>query len=353
MTTKRSAGLIVALLLASVFVMTQPASSQTRVYTCEGLEATIVGTPDADVITGTDGNDVIVGLAGNDIIHGLGGRDVICGNEGRDRLFGGRSPDRLFGGDNGDKLKGGTGSDQLYGEQGNDLLIGGNGDDLLDGGTGRIDRLSGRVGVDECRDRQLSTWWNTCEGDLKADLWTAINSDLVAASFESIGGASGDIVELEIRRLVENDLEITVEAGLKLENQGGGRQDLVLAYLTGRRVGDGSYIPTSKILLTNDLLREYIIEAFCAEAHEANPATGDNLVLSAPYSAALTAALKSADSRDANLTVTQAGVWVVTDDITEIELSASGYGLNGAEKNEVRAVITAAGLNPDNYRLFG
>jgi len=353
MTTKRFAGLIAALLLAFVFGMSESAGSQPRGYTCGGIEATIVGTPGNDVITGTAGNDVIVGLGGNDIIRGLKGRDVICGNEGRDRLFGGRSPDRLFGGDNGDKLKGGTGADQLYGEQGNDLLIGGNGDDLLDGGTGRIDRLSGRVGVDDCRDRQLSTWWNTCEGALKADLWTAIESDLVSASFESIGGASGDIVELAIRRLVENDLEITFEPGRMLENQGGGRQDLVLASLTGRKAGAGSYIPTSKISLTNDLLREYIIEAFCAEAHAANPAAGDNLVLTAPYSSALTAVLKSAENRDATLTVTQAGVWVVTDDITEAELSASGYGLTPSDKNSVRRVITDAGLDPQSYRLFG
>src|SRR5438093_13055274 len=75
---------------------------------CAALPATIVGTPDDDVLYGTSGDDVIVGLDGNDTIYGLEGNDTICGNAGTDMvddgsgddvLRGGRDDDRIFGSD--------------------------------------------------------------------------------------------------------------------------------------------------------------------------------------------------------------------------------------------------------------
>ena len=72
--------------------------------TCDGLLATIIGTPGDDDIYGTQGDDVIVGLAGIDNIHGLGGNDVICGNEDHDQIDGGDGNDRIFGGDGPDRI---------------------------------------------------------------------------------------------------------------------------------------------------------------------------------------------------------------------------------------------------------
>ncbi len=73
---------------------------------CNGLEATIVGTPGNDVINGTPGNDVIVGLGGNDIINGGNGHDVICGGSGNDTLNGNNGNDTLEGGLGNDTLNG-------------------------------------------------------------------------------------------------------------------------------------------------------------------------------------------------------------------------------------------------------
>jgi len=75
--------------------------------TCNGLTATIVGTPGKDIIHGTPGRDIIRGRGGNDIIRGLDGNDVICGGSGKDVLYGGSGNDRLDGGDNIDFCDGG------------------------------------------------------------------------------------------------------------------------------------------------------------------------------------------------------------------------------------------------------
>ena len=109
---------------------------------CDGLIATIIGTPGNDNIIGTPGDDVIVGLAGEDNIDGKGGNDVICGNEDHDQLEGGDGNDRIFGGDGPDRIWGQDGDDFIFGGDGDDVVYGGNGRDSIDGGAGN-DRLKG------------------------------------------------------------------------------------------------------------------------------------------------------------------------------------------------------------------
>jgi RTX calcium-binding nonapeptide repeat (4 copies) len=96
--------------------------------TCDGKQATIVGTRHADHLKGTRHADVIVGLGGDDTIEGLAGNDTICGGEGNDHLIGGPGRDKLFGQ---------AGRDTLIGGPGNDVLVGGPGHDRLKGGAGR------------------------------------------------------------------------------------------------------------------------------------------------------------------------------------------------------------------------
>jgi len=123
--------MLIIILVAAIILNAQKVDAQPL---CYGLEATIIGTPDDDLIDGTSDPDVIVGLAGNDEINGLGGDDVICGGEGRDLIRGGDGNDYLFGGRRADILRGNTGDDTLRGGRENDVLNGGTGnDDCLDG----------------------------------------------------------------------------------------------------------------------------------------------------------------------------------------------------------------------------
>ncbi len=152
---------------------------------CDGLDATIIGTPGDDRLTGTDGPDVIAGLQGNDTIFALGGDDVVCGGVGNDviyggsgfdvifgaqgndviygangdrvadhadvlggRYFGGAGNDFIFGTDRWDRMQGGAGDDSLFGYAGRDWMRGGANDDRLDGGAA-IDDLHGGNGNDE------------------------------------------------------------------------------------------------------------------------------------------------------------------------------------------------------------
>ncbi|MBI5566980.1 MAG: ExeM/NucH family extracellular endonuclease, partial [Chloroflexi bacterium] len=118
--------------------------------TCNGLPATIVGTPGDDVLYGTNGADVIAGLGGNDTIYGGNDDDVICGYAGNDTLIGGNGHDTLIGSYGNDGLDGGNGNDTLFDSDGNNVLDGGNGNDTLTGGSGN-DTLAGGNGDDTVR----------------------------------------------------------------------------------------------------------------------------------------------------------------------------------------------------------
>jgi uncharacterized delta-60 repeat protein len=98
-------------------------------YRCHGREATMVGTPGADVLRGTRRRDVIVSLGGDDRIRAFAGRDLVCAGGGRDSVRGGGGNDLLFGGPGRDRLFGQAGRDRLRGGPGRDLLVGGPGFD--------------------------------------------------------------------------------------------------------------------------------------------------------------------------------------------------------------------------------
>lgn len=133
--------------------------------TCGGLEATIVGDYQSNVIMGTRGPDVIAAGAGDDVVNGGGGNDVIClgpgddvaigdtgadtiyGGDGADEIHGNQGWDRLFGGPGDDLIHGQTGDDEIHGQGGHDTLTGGDGHDILNGGGG-ADSLDGGAEAD-------------------------------------------------------------------------------------------------------------------------------------------------------------------------------------------------------------
>lgn len=173
----------------------EPPTPPTTAQTCNGITATVVGTPGDDVLYGTSGDDVIAGLGGNDTIHGRDGNDIICGHSGDDLIFGGKGDDDLHGGMGNDIVKGSFGDDKIVGGGGNDKLLGSYGDDLVygSGGNDRLygntghDRLFGGAGVDYIFG---SYGADTIYGGPGADLIRGnSNNDIIK------GGSGGDAID--------------------------------------------------------------------------------------------------------------------------------------------------------------
>lgn len=139
--------MLTRIVVACLLALSLP--SALTAQTCEGLPATIVGTPGDDHLLGTSGSDVIAGLEGNDLIEAGEGSDTICGGGGNDILIGVGGDDRLLGEDDDDDLRGEAGNDALIGGSGNDGLRGGADNDQLTGDAGD-DVMLGSAGTDSC-----------------------------------------------------------------------------------------------------------------------------------------------------------------------------------------------------------
>jgi peptidoglycan/xylan/chitin deacetylase (PgdA/CDA1 family) len=138
---------LAAVLLAAVLPAGLSSASVAR-PTCNGSEASIVGTAGDDVLEGTSGDDVIWGGGGNDTIAAGRGDDLVCGGPGDDVMLGEAGADIILGGDGNDTIAGGPGADVLLGGPGDDTLSGGSGEDRLLGGGGG-DVLAGQADADD------------------------------------------------------------------------------------------------------------------------------------------------------------------------------------------------------------
>ena len=185
----------------------------------------------------------------------------------------------------------------------------------------------------------------------------AIADRLVEAEFRATGSASGAAVLLHIQRLVAEDLTISVPAGMLLLNEDQEEQDMVVRKLLGE-AGDGRrYGPATLVELRDDDEHTYVLDAYCLEAHLANPSEDNLLTFDGFVGADLTAVLEAVDrvrGVDDDYLPIQAAVWALTDDISRSEMDQLGsdYRLSERDWEVARALIEAAGLDPRRYRLF-
>jgi hypothetical protein len=81
---------------------------------CHGQEATIVGSPSADILIGTRGRDVFATGGGADVVLGRQGDDLICLGPGADTVDGQQGLDTVYGG---------TGNDACYASKDREHLL--------------------------------------------------------------------------------------------------------------------------------------------------------------------------------------------------------------------------------------
>jgi hypothetical protein len=80
-----------------------------------GVNSTVTGDNQANIITGGAGDDTINGGGGDDNLTGAGGIDTIHGDAGNDTIDGGAGSDAIYGNDGSDIIEGGADDDALYG----------------------------------------------------------------------------------------------------------------------------------------------------------------------------------------------------------------------------------------------
>jgi hypothetical protein len=153
----QSPRLLALSIFAVLMVLVVPAHAG-ETATCQGVPASIVGTPGKDSESGTARPDVATMGRSRDYFWGHGGDDLVCGGSGNDHLVPGAGIDHVYAGPGQDvvvsdirsvedKFYGGTGADDLWGASGKEVMRGGAGGDTLRAGRGS-DKLYGWSGND-------------------------------------------------------------------------------------------------------------------------------------------------------------------------------------------------------------
>ncbi len=164
MLNRKLLGAMSVMCVVASALLSQPLGAATnaslQTWSCDGVPATLVGTPGPETLRGTAGADVIVAREGNDLILALGGDDIVCAGKGDDTVFGGPGFDILFGAQGDDSLyssvgaaateRGDTKGARMFGGAGNDKIYGSNKWDRMQGGPGN-DELNGYEGRDWLR----------------------------------------------------------------------------------------------------------------------------------------------------------------------------------------------------------
>jgi len=251
-------------LVAALAATATSAGAQTVI--CDGRVATVIGTPDDDVIFGTPGDDVIFAMQGDDWIDGLGGDDVICAGKGDDNVAGGPGFDIIFGaqGDDllfaasrtvdeagredvrGARMFGGLGNDVMHGTNRWDRMQGGPGDDVLNGYEGRDwlrggpdrDQVNGGGAIDDVH------------GGNGMDRLTVTNGDVVR------GGAGADWC------VITGPAELFLSCGQNRYEPGVAQQAIAAGtYATPSEIAPGFY-RTTRYFELRDAQNKIVVNDF-------------------------------------------------------------------------------------------
>jgi hypothetical protein len=182
----------------------------------------------------------------------------------------------------------------------------------------------------------------------------AISQGLVQASFSGRGSCAGDCIMLTIKSLAAYPLEITPPPlGTVLTTTSPGAQSMVLLQLQGIDYGS-TYTPASTMLLTNQTSVSYVFRAYCLDFHKANPSSSDQFTMTGTASPDIIKVLNAASTQPASvasITAVQVAIWVVTENVSQQDLSKN-FQSGVSEINNAKTILQAAGIDTSGKALF-
>ncbi|OFW06713.1 MAG: hypothetical protein A3H96_20560 [Acidobacteria bacterium RIFCSPLOWO2_02_FULL_67_36] len=175
----------------------------------------------------------------------------------------------------------------------------------------------------------------------------ALSVGAIVGGFRGTGGSSGDAVVFQGRAALPIAVCPVWTSPLKLENSNAAGQSMVVTKLRG--------IPRGELIEPKTRLRfdpardtEYVFEAYCLDFRKDNPSGSDHLRFSdgVPPDVAKVLAAGSGDVH-----ALQLAVWAVTDN-TSASDARQKFSATDKDLLAARAVVVAAGLPAERYRLF-
>jgi hypothetical protein len=153
-------------------------------------------------------------------------------------------------------------------------------------------------------------------------LYDAIRDGKVRVTMRGTGGSTGPSVLIDASKEPNagpGDIHVTVPPGTILRNGNGAGQNMVVAGVLGRfmgNVGDSvSISPSTDIVVSSVTPVAYVLAAYCTQFEKDNPSGSDQFTLASPGPDPTLAAILG-QSRSLSDNAIQAAVWMQTDHVT-------------------------------------
>lgn len=216
-----------------------------------------------------------------------------------------------------------------------------------------------------------ATFGLSASADVTISLAQAARQRKVEVEITSLGGATGNVVRVEVRRTVPEKLSIELEPGTVFLAKSRDVQNLTARGIKGKFTERGKYRPTSVIVLADSAKQSYLVEAFCLDFGKRAPQRSHTFSLAAVDQRAKRI-LDAGEREEAPLRAVQSALWKdragVSDDdlrqrfssaLTQLEVRVTRRLLDAAEQmgiaeippgmaSEVRVEVTKLfSSNPD------
>jgi len=155
---------------------------------------------------------------------------------------------------------------------------------------------------------------------------------------------------LTLRRVVADDLTLTVPQGSLLLHEGDEAAHLVVYALQGRLTETGSTQATETIQLQNETWQEYKLTVFSLDFQQAEVDLAAEFVPIDPLPSEVVSLLAAAaEQPDLSLDTLQVSIWAITAAVDRTAIMQRGYDF---DLETLHALFTAANLDPTRKRLF-
>lgn len=156
---------------------------------------------------------------------------------------------------------------------------------------------------------------STADAAVNVTLEDAIRQNKVKVNVQSLGGATGNGVRVDVQSLVGEELRVQVEPGTVLLNASAKHQNLGVGALKGELSINNTYIPGKVMVLADRKRHSFLLEIFCLDAAKPDPSRGTSLKVAVKDSR-VARILAAAPTMKASIWATQLAIWIDRSGIT-------------------------------------
>ncbi|MEO2045770.1 MAG: HEAT repeat domain-containing protein [Pirellulales bacterium] len=111
------------------------------------------------------------------------------------------------------------------------------------------------------------------------DLHIAVDRGLVSVNVESLGGATGNRLQVYVQKKTNRQLNLTLQSGTTFVAQGANVQGLAAVKLMGKYIPGNRYRRGSVMVLADNQAYAYLVQTVCIDYHKSSPRRGQHYKL--------------------------------------------------------------------------